>query len=79
MLLTRKQAMHHSVGLGAMGFIPTAIGISYASQLPVVVLTGDGGAQLNIQELQELDIIVRENLPRFPWHGSLISRNVFLW
>ncbi|MDE9550835.1 thiamine pyrophosphate-binding protein [Xenorhabdus bovienii] len=60
-LLTGKQAMHHSGGLGAMGFaIPTAIGVSYASQLPVVVLTGDGGAQLNIQEL---DIIARENLP----------------
>ncbi len=44
--------MHHSGGLGAMGFvIPTAIGVSYASQLPAVVLTGDGGAQLNIQEL----------------------------
>ncbi|MDX7991994.1 thiamine pyrophosphate-binding protein [Xenorhabdus sp. psl] len=59
--LTGKQVMHHSGGLGAMGFaIPTAIGVSYASQLPVVVLTGDGGAQLNIQEL---DIIARENLP----------------
>ncbi len=55
------QAIHNSGGLGAMGFgIPTAIGVSYATNYPVVVITGDGGAQLNIQEL---DIISRENRP----------------
>ncbi|MBO1550554.1 thiamine pyrophosphate-binding protein [Yersinia pseudotuberculosis] len=55
------QAIHNSGGLGAMGFgIPTAIGVSYATNSPVVVITGDGGAQLNIQEL---DIISRENRP----------------
>lgn len=60
-LLNQGQAIHHSGGLGAMGFaIPTAIGVAYATQAPVVVLTGDGGAQLNIQEL---DIIAREQLP----------------
>lgn len=59
--LQTGQMVHHSGGLGAMGFaIPTAIGLYYASQSPVVVITGDGGAQLNIQEL---DVIVREQLP----------------
>jgi acetolactate synthase-1/2/3 large subunit len=59
--MNEGQCGHHSGGLGAMGFaIPTAIGIHYGSQCPVVVITGDGGAQLNIQEL---DIIAREQLP----------------
>jgi len=59
--LSNAQSIHHSGGLGAMGFaIPSAIGVSYASAGPVVVITGDGGAQLNIQEL---DIISREQLP----------------
>lgn len=59
--LARGQMIHHSGGLGAMGFaIPTSLGLHYASQSPVVVITGDGGAQLNIQEL---DIIARERLP----------------
>ncbi|MGU5817627.1 thiamine pyrophosphate-binding protein [Aeromonas hydrophila] len=60
-LLNQGQAIHHSGGLGAMGFaIPTAIGVAYATREPVVIMTGDGGAQLNIQEL---DIIARERLP----------------
>lgn len=56
-----NQAMHHSGGLGAMGFaIPTAVGACCASGKHVIVITGDGGAQLNIQEL---DIIARDTLP----------------
>ncbi len=59
--LSQGQMIHHSGGLGAMGFaIPTSLGLHYASQSPVIVITGDGGAQLNIQEL---DIIAREGLP----------------
>ena len=59
--LQQGQMIHYSGGLGTMGFaIPSAIGVHYASQTPVIVITGDGGAQLNIQEL---DIIARENLP----------------
>lgn len=55
------QAIHHSGGLGTMGFaIPSAVGVSIAGNKPVIVITGDGGAQLNIQEL---DIIARERLP----------------
>ncbi|MNT31802.1 Acetolactate synthase large subunit [compost metagenome] len=53
--------MHHSGGLGTMGFaIPAAVGVSIAGDKPVIVITGDGGAQLNIQEL---DIIARDQLP----------------
>ena len=59
--LKQGQMAHHSGGLGAMGFaIPSAIGVHYVSGEPVIVITGDGGAQLNIQEL---DIIMREQLP----------------
>lgn len=59
--LQMNQQSHHSGGLGAMGFcIPTAIGVHYAIQKPVIAFTGDGGAQLNIQEL---DVIAREYLP----------------
>lgn len=59
--LQKGQACHHSGGLGAMGFaLPTGIGLHYVTDDPVVVITGDGGIQLNIQEL---DIIARENLP----------------
>lgn len=55
------QKMHHSGGLGAMGFsIPTSLGVQLASGAPVISFSGDGGAHLNIQEI---DIIARENLP----------------
>lgn len=42
-----------SGGLGTMGFcLPAAIGATYADHhLPVVAVMGDGGAQMNIQEL----------------------------
>tara|TARA_R110002033_G_scaffold96187_1_gene145100 strand:- start:16908 stop:18629 length:1722 start_codon:yes stop_codon:yes gene_type:complete len=57
----RSQMIHHSGGLGAMGFaIPTSLGVHYATDNIVVSISGDGGAQLNIQEL---DIISREKLP----------------
>ncbi len=59
--LDKNQSVHHSGGLGAMGFgIPAGIGTHYGTEDPVVVVNGDGGAQLNIQEL---DIIAREKLP----------------
>jgi acetolactate synthase-1/2/3 large subunit len=49
-----------SGGMGAMGFaLPAAIGAAIASG-PVVMIAGDGGFQLNIQELQT---IVRNRLP----------------
>jgi len=50
-----------SGGMGAMGFaLPTAIGASFATGKPVVMVAGDGGFQLNIQELQT---IARNELP----------------
>lgn len=50
-----------SGGMGAMGFgLPAAIGAAIASSQPAVLIAGDGGFQLNIQELQT---IVRNGLP----------------
>ena len=53
--LDDQQTMHHSGGMGAMGFaLPTAIGISAISKGKTVVLTGDGSFQVNIQELDTI-------------------------
>lgn len=61
LFLEKQQMIHHSGGLGAMGFsLPTSIGIQVTTDDYVVSISGDGGFQLNIQEL---DIINRENLP----------------
>jgi len=51
-----------SGGMGAMGFaLPAAIGACLAAgKPPVVVIAGDGGFQLNIQELQT---VARQGLP----------------
>lgn len=50
-----------SGGMGAMGFaLPCAIGACMQSAKPVVMVAGDGGFQLNIQELQT---IARNHLP----------------
>jgi acetolactate synthase-1/2/3 large subunit len=48
--------------MGSMGFaLPAAIGVAMAAPgRPVVVIAGDGGFQLNIQELQT---VVRNHLP----------------
>ncbi|MEG2971436.1 MAG: thiamine pyrophosphate-binding protein [Akkermansia sp.] len=56
------QRILNSGGMGSMGFaLPAAIGASFAlRENPVVVLVGDGGIQLNIQELQT---IVTHHLP----------------
>ncbi len=57
-----RQYFITSGGMGAMGFaLPAAIGASFGSgKKPVVMISGDGGFQLNIQELQT---IVRNKLP----------------
>ncbi|MBE0637787.1 MAG: thiamine pyrophosphate-binding protein [Bacteroidales bacterium] len=49
-------------GMGAMGYsLPAAIGAAFAlPATPIVSISGDGGFQINIQELQT---IVRNNLP----------------
>lgn len=50
-----------SGGHGAMGFaLPAAIGACLASGQPVTCIAGDGGFQMNLQELQT---VVREQLP----------------
>jgi acetolactate synthase-1/2/3 large subunit len=50
-----KQSIHHSGGMGAMGFaLPTAIGVSAVSKGKTIVLTGDGSLQVNIQELDTI-------------------------
>ncbi len=51
-----------SGGMGAMGYsLPAAIGAAYAlKNSPIVCISGDGGFQINIQELQT---IARNNLP----------------
>jgi acetolactate synthase I/II/III large subunit len=59
--LRDQQFFITSGGMGAMGFsLPAAIGACMASNAPVVVIAGDGGMQLNIQELQ---VVIRNNLP----------------
>ncbi len=60
--LSGSQTFVTSGGMGAMGFaLPAAIGVCLANKkTPLVVLAGDGGFQLNIQELQT---VVRNKLP----------------
>jgi acetolactate synthase-1/2/3 large subunit len=60
--LEAEQRFLTSGGMGAMGFgLPAAIGTSLACpNQPVVMIAGDGGFQLNIQELQT---VVRNRLP----------------
>jgi acetolactate synthase-1/2/3 large subunit len=63
------QTIHHSGGMGAMGFaLPAAIGIALSSSKKVIVITGDGSLQVNSQELDtvhrlglNLTIVVMNN------------------
>ena len=46
-----------SAGHGAMGYaLPAAIGASYQASGPVLCVTGDGGLQMNLQELNTLSL-----------------------
>jgi acetolactate synthase-1/2/3 large subunit len=55
------QRVLFSGGHGAMGYsLPAAIGAAVATKRPVVCFVGDGGLQMNLQELQ---FVVREKLP----------------
>jgi acetolactate synthase I/II/III large subunit len=59
--INQDQSFITSGGMGAMGFaLPAAIGVTFAENKPVIVIAGDGGFQINIQELQT---IVRNQLP----------------
>ncbi|HBG49056.1 MAG TPA: acetolactate synthase [Cyanobacteria bacterium UBA9971] len=56
-----NQRIHFSGGMGSMGFaLPCAIGSTIATGKRSIVITGDGGLQMNIQELE---ILKRRNLP----------------
>ncbi|MEK3718950.1 MULTISPECIES: thiamine pyrophosphate-binding protein [unclassified Paenibacillus] len=60
-LLSGNQRLLNSGGMGAMGFaLPAAIGACLATGDETLVIAGDGGFQLNIQEL---DTVVRLHLP----------------
>jgi acetolactate synthase-1/2/3 large subunit len=60
--LKRGQRLLHTTALGAMGYgLPAAIGASLAGgDRPVVCVEGDGGLQMNVQELET---VRRLNLP----------------
>ena len=56
-----KQRILFSGAFGSMGFaLPAAIGASLGTGRRVIVITGDGGFQMNIQELE---VIKRRKLP----------------
>lgn len=54
--LTSQQVFLTSGGLGSMGFaLPAAVGMCFATgRQPVVTISGDGGFQMNMQELQTI-------------------------
>ena len=55
LVLGASQRFLTSGGMGAMGFaLPAAIGASFATGKPVVMIAGDGGMQMNIQELETI-------------------------
>jgi acetolactate synthase-1/2/3 large subunit len=57
----RNQRILFSGAFGAMGFaLPASIGATLATGKRAIVITGDGGLQMNIQELE---VIKRRNLP----------------
>lgn len=60
--IKKDQRMIISGGMGSMGFgLPAAVGASFAAPgRQVIAIIGDGGFQMNIQELQT---IVRNKLP----------------
>jgi len=56
-----NQQVLFSGGMGAMGFaLPSAIGATIGSNKRVIAIVGDGGIQMNIQELE---ILKRRQLP----------------
>lgn len=59
--LGKNQRFLTSGGMGSMGFaLPAAVGASMVTGKPVLMIAGDGGMQMNIQELET---IVHHNLP----------------
>ena len=59
--LKKGQRVAFSGGMGSMGHsLPAIIGAYYGGKKPLLCFSGDGGLQMNIQELQ---FIARENIP----------------
>ena len=61
-LLTKKQRLMTSTGLGEMGYgLPGAIGACFANDRKrVILITGDGSIMMNLQELQT---VIHHRLP----------------
>ena len=60
-VIKKETKVYMSAGLGTMGYaIPAAIGTMYGNANPTYAITGDGGAQMNIQEL---NTIIKNELP----------------
>ena len=60
-IIKEHTRLYMSAGLGTMGYaLPAAIGIYYGNRKSTYVIMGDGGAQMNIQEL---NTIVKNKLP----------------
>lgn len=54
-IIKNETNVFESAGLGTMGYaIPAALGIAAGTKKPTYVITGDGGAQMNIQELNTI-------------------------
>lgn len=59
--IKNNQNVYMSAGHGAMGYsLPAAIGAYYANKCNIISFNGDGGIQMNIQELQ---MIKRDRIP----------------
>ena len=59
--IKNNQTVHMSAGHGSMGYsLPAAIGAYYAKRKTVFSFNGDGGIQMNMQELQ---FLCREQIP----------------
>ena len=60
-VINDKTRIYFSAGLGTMGYaIPAALGTHYGNHKLTYVFAGDGGAQMNIQEL---NTIAKNNIP----------------
>ncbi len=70
--LKNNQRLLNSGGFGAMGYsLPAAIGASYVAPL-CVSITGDGGLQMNLQELNTLSLR-RNNVKCFVFNNNNLA------
>lgn len=54
-VIKEKTQIYQSCGLGSMGYaIPSAIGVALGTRRNTYAISGDGGAQMNIQELNTI-------------------------